>query len=85
MRHDFPTNPQLEEATVKALEQLGGRGTVPEIKEKIIEILELTPEVIELEDESGIGTKLDYCLRWTRTKLKGSKIKNVSRGVWELL
>lgn len=85
MRKGFPTNQQLEDAVVEALTQLGGVGTVKEINNKVIEILNLTPEVVELEDESGIGTKLSYCLRWARTKLKGSKISNVEKGTWKLL
>lgn len=38
-----------------------------------------------LEDESGLGTKLDYRLRWCRTNIKSKrKIKNVKRGTWAL-
>ena len=38
-----------------------------------------------LEDESGLGTKLDYRLRWCRTNLKAkNKLKNVKRGTWTL-
>ena len=38
-----------------------------------------------LDDESGLGTKLDYRLRWCRTNLKVKhKLKNVKRGTWTL-
>lgn len=38
-----------------------------------------------LEDESGLGTKLDYRLRWCRTNLKTKhKLKNVKRGTWTI-
>ena len=51
-----------------------------------MEILTLPEEVVQFEDESGLGTKLNYRLRWTRTnlKLKG-KMQNVTRGTWTLL
>lgn len=43
------------------------------------------PFELSLEDESGLGTKLDYRLRWCRTNLKSKhKIKNIKRGTWAL-
>ena len=52
---------------------------------KVIEVLSLSDEIVQLEDESGLGTKLNYRLRWARTNLKSKgKIKNVTRGTWTL-
>lgn len=85
MRKDFPTNPQLCDAILEALRRLEGSAKTAEIDAKVIEILQLPLEVVELEDESGIGTKLNYCLRWCRTKLKSEgKIQNPQRGLWDL-
>lgn len=74
----FPSNAVLEEAIVDALKSLGGTADVPAINETLIAQLKLPQEVVELEDESGLGTKLDYRLRWCRTNLKSKGIiKNV--------
>lgn len=81
----FPSNRMLEEAIVVALQQLGGEARVPAINAKVIEILQLPQEIVELEDDYGIGTKLSYRLRWARTNLKGKKIDNVVKGTWKLI
>lgn len=45
---------------------------------KVIEILDLPNKIVNLEDESDMGTKLNYRLRWCRTNLKSAgKIKNI--------
>ena len=82
----FPTNAILEDAILDALKKLGGVADVPAINTTLIETLQLPKDVVELEDESGLGTKLDYRLRWCRTKLKAKgKIENVKRGTWRLV
>ena len=79
----FPSNSMLEEAVLKSLELLEGTATTEQINMKVIEVLSLSDEVVQLEDESGLGTKLNYRLRWARTNLKSKgKIKNVTRGTW---
>jgi restriction endonuclease, similarity to mrr len=81
----FPSNSTLEEAVLQALENLGGEADVPAINEELIRILDLPEEIVTLEDESGLGTKLDYRLRWCRTNLKAKhQIKNIKRGTWAL-
>ena len=81
----FPSRQELEDAIVMALEQLDGEASVQQINQKVIDILKLPPEVVELEDENDMGTKLNYRLRWCRTNLKGKKIENPSRGIWRLV
>lgn len=82
----FPSNSMLEEAVLEALALLDGTATTGNINAKVIEILSLSDEIVQLEDESGLGTKLDYRLRWARTNLKSKgKIKNVTRGTWTLV
>ena len=81
----FPSNSMLEEAVLKSLGLLEGTTTTEQINAKVIEVLSLLDEVVQLEDESGLGTKLNYRLRWARTNLKSKgKIKNVKRGTWML-
>lgn len=82
----FPSNSMLEEAVLKSLELLEGTATTEQINMKVIEVLSLSDEIVQLEDESGLGTKLNYRLRWARTNLKSKgKIKNVTRGTWTLV
>jgi restriction system protein len=70
--------------TLKALKNLGGSGSVSEIEEQVIDILNLTEDAInEIHREST--TKLTYRLAWARNYLKRYKlIENSSRGVWAL-
>ena len=82
---NFPSNGVLEEAVLQAINNLGGEAEVSDINQEVIDILKLPEEVVLLEDESGLGTKLDYRLRWCRTNLKSkNKIKNIKRGTWAI-
>lgn len=84
MRKKFPTNQELDASTLKAINSAIGEITPSEIKAYVIKELKLSQEIVDLEDESGIGTKLDYQLRWSRTRLKNKNlITNVKRGVWK--
>ena len=44
--------------------------SVKQINSKVIGILNLSDEVVQLEDETGHSTMLQFGLRWTRTVLK---------------
>lgn len=81
--NNFPSNKLLEEAILESLNILGGEATTKQINEKVIELLSLPDEIVQMEDDSGLGTKLNYRLRWARTNLKSKgRIKNVTRGIW---
>ena len=81
----FPSNSELEKAILESLKLLEGTVTTSQINEKVIEILNLSEEIVLMEDENGIDTKLNYRLRWCRTNLKQhKKIRNIKRGVWTL-
>lgn len=81
----FPSNSELEKAILESLKLLEGTGTTSQINEKVIEILNLSEEIVLMEDENGIDTKLNCRLRWSRTNLKQhKKIRNIKRGVWTL-
>lgn len=55
---------------MKSLELLEGTATTEQINAKVIEVLSLSDEIVQLEEESGLGTKLNYRLSWARTNLK---------------
>lgn len=81
----FPSNSELENAVLIALSEMNGVATTKEINNKVIEVLNLPQEIVEIEDESGLGTKLSYRLRWARTVLKQKgKIINVKKGTWQI-
>lgn len=69
----------------QAIKELGGSGTIKEIDEKTIEILNLAPEVQEIMHGNSSKTEVEYRLAWTRTYMKKVGIlENSSRGVWSL-
>lgn len=72
---------------IKALKILGGSGTNKEIFEKVVEILSIPSDELEIlhNPENGGLTEIEYRLHWTRTYLKAyGIIDNSSRGVWAL-
>jgi restriction system protein len=82
-----PTFDQLMNPTLEALRELGGSGTKQEIYEKVIEVLKLPDEILEIphKKEGGSQTKVDYRLAWALTYLgKAGIIENSARGVWAL-
>lgn len=70
--------------TLKALKKLGGSGSISEIEEQMINILQLSEDAVnEIHREST--TKLTYRSAWARNYLKKyGLIENSSRGVWAL-
>ncbi|MDD4506029.1 MAG: restriction endonuclease [Sulfurospirillaceae bacterium] len=75
---------KLFEPTIIALKKLGGSGSINEIEEKVIELLNLNEEEIN-DIHRGNTTKLEYRLAWARTYLKRyGLIDNSARGVWAL-
>ena len=81
----MPTYDQLMEPTMKALEVLGGSGSIEEIAAEVIKQLNL-PETItsQMHDPSKSSqTEVEYRLAWSRTYLKKfGLITNSARGIW---
>jgi restriction system protein len=79
-----PTFDKLFNPTIKALNDLGGSGSVSEIDDKVAEVLGLSEEEIN-EIHRGSRTKLEYRLAWTRNYLKRyGMLENSTHGVWAL-
>lgn len=72
----------------RAMKMLGGSGTIKEIDEKTVEILDLSQEIQDIPHKTGGKTEVEYRLAWTRTYLKNLKkvgiLENSSRGIWAL-
>lgn len=83
----IPTFDDLMNPLIKALQALGGSGSIEEIYAKTIELLALPDSVVgQLHDpEKSTQTEVGYRLAWARTYLKKfGLLENSSRGVWAL-
>ncbi len=86
----IPHRNDLMKPTVEAIEALGGSGSVDEIVEKVISLLEIPEELIAQPYTTKRGnedgrTQLEYELAWVRTYLKQlGVLENSARGVWAL-
>jgi restriction system protein len=81
-----PTFHSMFIPTIQALENLGGSGTIEEIYEQVIQLLNLSNEVLELFQGNTSQTKVKYRLAWSRTYLrKYGILENSGRGIWSLV
>ena len=83
----LPTFDSLMNPLIQALRQLGGSGSIDEIYEKVVEIENISEDVLaKLHDpEKSNQTEVAYRLAWARTYLKKfGLLDNSSRGVWTL-
>jgi restriction system protein len=87
MTAKLPTFDQLLNPLLRAMNALGGSGSIEEIYDKVVE-LEHFPEdlVAQLHDpEKSNQTEIGYRLAWARTYLKKyGLVENSSRGIWSL-
>jgi len=64
---------------------LGGSGTIEEINDEVIRILNLSDEVLNVFHGNTSKSEVEYRSGWTRTYLKKyGLIENSARGVWAL-
>ena len=82
----IPRYGDLIAPTFEALKQLGGSGSNDEILTKVIEILALTDEVVDIPHKGHESmTELSYQAAWARTYLRSyGVIENASRSVWAI-
>lgn len=82
---EVPAYNEMMHELFQAMKELGGSGTIREIDDKTIEILNLSSEVQEIMHGNSSKTEVEYRLAWTRTYMKKVGIlENSSRGVWAL-
>lgn len=80
-----PTQLELIEPVFAALRNLGGSANIAEIRDKVIEMLHLSDEIVDEPHKGSVSqqTELEYQLAWARTRLKAfGAITNSQRGVW---
>lgn len=83
---DIPTYDELLIPTIKALQELGGSGSIEEINNKVYIIAEIPDDILQIpHNEKGTMSAVEYRLAWSRTYLKKYGIlENSSRGIWAL-
>ena len=80
---DVPAQHEMMCELFQAMKELGGSGSLHEIDEKTIELLNISPEILEVKQSSSNKTEIEYRLAWTRSYLKKVGIlENSLRGVW---
>ncbi len=82
-----PTFDMFMNPVIESLKILGGSGTIEEINARVVEIMRLGSEQLEVlhDPERGSQTEVEYRLAWARTYLKKADVlENSSRGVWAL-
>lgn len=80
----LPTYDELINPVFKAMKQLGGSGSNDEIYEKVIDLMGLSDDVLEIMHLGNENlSEISYRLAWARTYLKKyGVINNTSRGIW---
>ncbi|ACA99004.1 MULTISPECIES: restriction endonuclease [Cyanophyceae] len=88
MNHSAPPVPTFDALlvpTVQALQTLGGSGTIEEIYEQVIQLLNLPDQILEIIHVNTSQSEVEYRLAWSRTYLKKyGLLENSARGVWSL-
>ncbi|MGR3761814.1 restriction endonuclease [Roseobacteraceae bacterium NS-SX3] len=82
----LPDLPGMMLATLDALRQLGGSGSIQEIDETVIEIegVSEAEQAIPMPNNEQ-RLKVNYYLAWARTYLRrGGAVENSARGVWAI-
>jgi restriction system protein len=82
----LPSFDELMIPTVKAIQELGGSGSIDEINAKVYAIAEISDEILQIpHDDKGTSSEIAYRLTWTRNYLKNfGLLENSSRGIWAL-
>jgi len=81
-----PTFDSMLLPTIQALQILGGSGTTEEIYDKVVQLLNLPNQVLEISHGSTSQSEVEYQLAWSRTYLKKyGLLQNSARGVWSLV
>ena len=85
--HTLPSFDRLMNPLLRALQALGGSGSIEEIYDKVVELEQFPEDVIsQLHDpDKSNSTEIAYRLAWARTYLKKyGVLHNSARGIWSL-
>ena len=80
-----PRFTELMNPTLEAIRSSGGSASIKEITLRVVDMMNLSSEEVEVPHGNGRQTELEYRLAWTRTYLKQFRlIDNSERGIWSL-
>ncbi|CAN5351568.1 restriction endonuclease [soil metagenome] len=81
----LPADVDLYWPVLKALESLGGSGTIREIEAKVAELEGFSNEQLAVLHREGPSSEINYRMAWARTYLKAvGALENSTRGVWAI-
>lgn len=82
----MPTKAELMEEIIVALTSLGGTAKTSEIDANVAETINLSEELLALEDDSSTKTVSSYKMRWARTELRQKGVlTKPTRGTWAIV
>lgn len=87
MATKIPTFDQLMNPLLRALQALGGSGSIEEIYDRVVELERFPDDLLsQLHDpEKSNQTEIGYRLAWARSYLKKyGLLENSARGIWSL-
>lgn len=87
MKPKLPTFDGMMNPLLSALHALGGSGSNDEIDNKVVDLLEIPDEIMEISHgENGSKSEVEYRLAWSKTYLKKyGLLENSKRGIWSLV
>ena len=81
----LPSKKELMDSILYVLLQTDDVMKTADINEAVAKSLNLSDELLAIEDANCTGTEFSYRMRWARTELKQKgKIENVKRGEWRI-
>lgn len=83
-KNDLPMHVKFFLPIISALKKLGGSGTITEVKDTLIEILNIPEEKLEEKYKSGVS-KIDNQINWSKVYLtRGGLIDISDQNIWSL-
>ena len=83
---EIPRREAFFKPVLQALVELGGSGTNDEINNKVISLMNIPENILNVMHGETLQTELTYQLAWVRTMLKNQgSIENSKRGVWSII
>jgi restriction system protein len=83
---EIPKREAFFKPVLQALVELGGSGTNDEINNKVISLMNIPEDILNIMHGETLQTELTYQLAWVRTMLKNQgSIENSKRGVWSII
>ena len=80
-----PRHLDLMNPTLNALRALGGSASIPELVDKLVDLLKPSKVILEHPHGDGRNTELEYQIAWARTYLKKvGLVTNTAHGIWAL-